>query len=126
LMRAEAAGLRASNPVVRMLKWRTKLLTEDEVAQVLSAIANVRQNPFTLTELISLLDEPLSNNPSMRRAVSYLLSCLEEIGYLTKPSQRKWVKNASTLSRYLHQRLTEFSEAEEWLRTGRKTGLLSR
>jgi len=111
-MRAESAGLRASNPVVRMLKWRTKLLTEDEVAQVLSAIAHISENPFTLTKLISLLDGSLTNNPSNRRAVSYLLSCLEEIGYLTKPSQRKWVKKASTLSRYLHQHLTESSEAE--------------
>jgi len=105
--------LRDFNPVVKMLRWKTRLLTENEIMQVLSAIANVEKNPFTLTDLAELLDDSLSRDERKRRSISTFLSNLVEVGYLTKPSERKWIKNAATFSRYLSPLLIELNEIEK-------------
>lgn len=36
-----------------------------------------------------------------------------EIGYLSKPSERKWIKNAASFSRYLSPLLIELNEVEK-------------
>lgn len=101
------------NPVVKMLKWKTRLLTEDEIVQVLAAIATMSKTTFSLTDLTERLHESVSRNERKRRSVSTFLSNLVEIGYLSKPSERKWVKNSATFSRYLSPLLIELNEIEK-------------
>jgi len=105
--------LRPVNPIIKMLKWKTRLLNEDEVSQVLSAIANIRDSPFTLTRLLEELPEQLVMDIKKRRSISTFLSNLVEIGYLSKPSERKWVKNAASFSRFLSPILIELNEVEK-------------
>jgi hypothetical protein len=105
--------LRSTNPIIRMLKWKTRLLSEDEITQVLSAIANIHTSPFTLTKLLEVLPEPLASDGKKRRSISTFLSNLVEIGYLSKPSERKWIKNAASFSRYLSPLLIELNEVEK-------------
>lgn len=95
-----------------MLKWKTRLLSEEEIIQILSAIGGIDRNPFTLTDLTEKLPDSISKNEKKRRSVSTFLSNLVEIGYLTKPSERKWLKNASTLSIYLSPLLIELNDME--------------
>jgi hypothetical protein len=105
--------LKSTNPIIRMLKWKTRLLNEDEIIQVLSAIANIHVSPFTLTKLLEFLPEPLVSDGKKRRSISTFLSNLVEIGYLSKPSERKWIKNAASFSRYLSPLLIELNEVEK-------------
>ncbi|BAJ51476.1 hypothetical protein CSUB_C1625 [Candidatus Caldarchaeum subterraneum] len=104
--------MRKSHPIVQMLKWKTRLLSEEEIIQILSAIGGIDRNPFTLTDLTEKLPDSISKNEKKRRSVSTFLSNLVEIGYLTKPSERKWLKNASTLSIYLSPLLIELNDME--------------
>ncbi|MEM0440749.1 MAG: hypothetical protein QXY84_03820 [Candidatus Caldarchaeum sp.] len=101
------------NPIVQMLKWKTRLLSHDEIIQILSAIGTIEHNPFTLTELTEKLPESISRNESKRRSVSTFLSNLVELGYLIKPSERKWLKTAATLSVYLSPLLIELNDLEK-------------
>jgi len=105
--------MKEANPVVKMLKWKTRLLTEDEIVQVLAAIATMSKTTFSLTDLTERLHESVSRNERKRRSVSTFLSNLVEIGYLSKPSERKWVKNSATFSRYLSPLLIELNEIEK-------------
>lgn len=105
--------LRDVNPVVKMLKWKTRLLTEEEIMQVLAAVANIGKTPFTLTDLTDTLADSLSKDEKKRRSISTFLTNLVEIGYLSKPSERKWVKNAASFSRYLSPLLIELNEIEK-------------
>ncbi|MEM2024516.1 MAG: hypothetical protein QXG69_06995, partial [Candidatus Caldarchaeum sp.] len=100
------------NPVVKMLKWKTRLLAEDEIMQVLAAVANIDKTPFTLTDLTEILPDSLSRDEKKRRSISTFLTNLVEVGYLSKPSERKWTKNAATFSRYLSPLLIELNEIE--------------
>ncbi|MDW8083652.1 MAG: hypothetical protein RMI49_00415 [Candidatus Caldarchaeum sp.] len=104
--------MRKIHPVIQMLKWKTRLLSHEEIIQVLSAIGTIESNPFTLTELTEKLPESISKNESKRRSVSTFLSNLVEVGYLSKPSERKWMKNASTFSVYLSPLLIELNDLE--------------
>jgi len=104
--------LRKGHPIIQMLKWKTRLLSEEEIIQILSAIGGIDRNPFTLTDLTEKLPDSISKNEKKRRSVSTFLSNLVEIGYLTKPSERKWLKNASTLSIYLSPLLIELNDME--------------
>ncbi|MEM1946181.1 MAG: hypothetical protein QW614_00375 [Candidatus Caldarchaeum sp.] len=101
------------NPVVKMLKWKTRLLAEDEIMQVLAAVANIDKTPFTLTDLTEILPDSLSRDEKKRRSISTFLTNLVEVGYLSKPSERKWTKNAATFSRYLSPLLIELNEIEK-------------
>ncbi|MEM0384800.1 MAG: hypothetical protein QXI02_03570 [Candidatus Caldarchaeum sp.] len=105
--------MKEANPVVKMLKWKTRLLTEDEIVQVLAAIATMDKTTFSLTDLTAGLHESVARNERKRRSVSTFLSNLVEIGYLSKPSERKWVKNSATFSRYLSPLLIELNEIEK-------------
>ncbi|MEM2514911.1 MAG: hypothetical protein QXI60_09840 [Thermofilaceae archaeon] len=105
--------LKEVNPVVKMLKWKTRLLAEDEIMQVLAAVANIDKTPFTLTDLTEILPDSLSRDEKKRRSISTFLTNLVEVGYLSKPSERKWTKNAATFSRYLSPLLIELNEIEK-------------
>ncbi|MEM4495307.1 MAG: hypothetical protein QXE96_05880 [Candidatus Caldarchaeum sp.] len=104
--------MKRTHPIVQMLKWKTRLLSEDEIIHILAAIGGMDHNPFTLTDLTERLPDSISKNEKKRRSVSTFLSNLVEIGYLTKPSERKWLKNASTLSIYLSPLLIELNDME--------------
>lgn len=112
--------MRKVHPIIQMLKWKTRLLSHEEIIQVLSAIGTIENNPFTLTELTEKLPESIAKNESKRRSVSTFLSNLVEVGYLTKPSERKWMKNASTLSIYLSPLLIELNDLERHASPGEK------
>ncbi len=80
---------------------------------VLAAVANVKKTPFTLTDLAENLAGSLVKDEKKRRSISTFLTNLVEIGYLSKPSERKWMKNAATFSRYLSPLLIELNEIEK-------------
>lgn len=101
------------NPIIRMLLWRVRKLSIDEVAQVLAALTTIHDKVFTLTEVVSLLSRDIYDNRQKRRSVGTLLHNLAELGYLSKPSQRKWVKNAPSFSHYLNQFILELSSLEK-------------
>ncbi|MCS7132409.1 MAG: hypothetical protein N3F65_03505 [Nitrososphaeria archaeon] len=104
---------RPVNPIIKMLAWRVKKLRVEDVQRVLAAIASLDDGPFTLTEVISLLPDEIRVDRNKRRRVGNLLQGLVSLGYLSKPSERKWVKNAPTLSHFLSQYLLELSSIEK-------------
>lgn len=103
---------RKDNPVVMMLAWRAKKLKAEDVEKILAAVASISEEPFTLTDVIERLPDEVKVDRNKRRRVGNLLQALVSIGYLSKPSERKWVKNAPTLSHFLSQHLLELSSIE--------------
>ena len=101
------------NPIVKMLTWKTRLLTAGDIEAVLASLASLPTEPFTLTELSELLPPTISGDKNKRRSVSSLLSTLQEIGYLYRPSGRKWAKRAASLSHYLSPQVIELSQLEK-------------
>jgi hypothetical protein len=106
-------GLSEPNPIVKMLTWKTRLLSANDVEAVLASLAGLPSTPFTLTELSQLLPPNISEDKNKRRSVSSLLSTLQEIGYLYRPSGRKWAKRAASLSHYLSPQVIELSQVEK-------------
>ncbi|MEM4465980.1 MAG: hypothetical protein QXE61_01425 [Nitrososphaerota archaeon] len=104
---------KTDNPIIKMLLWRVRKLKTEEVVQVLSIIASLQDRVFTLTDIVDELPKEISQNRQKRRCVGTLLKNLSEIGYLSKPSERKWVKNASSLSHFLNQFILELSSLEK-------------
>ena len=102
---------RGSNPIVRMLAWKARKLDERDVELILAAVASV-DGVFTLTDVIERLPDEIKVDRNKRRRVGNLLQALVSIGYLSKPSERKWIKNAPTLSHYLTQHLLDLSSIE--------------
>ncbi len=100
------------HPIVTMLSWKTRLLTPEDVEMILAAIANIDVQPFTLTQVAELLPTEITKDRKKRRSVSNLLQALVQIGYLSKPSERKWVKNSPSLSHFLSPLLIELGEVE--------------
>ena len=100
------------NPIIRMLAWKTRLLSEEDIQQILIAIANIEKQPFSLTDLSELLPDGLTKDGKKRRSISTLLSTLVNVGYLSKPSERKWMKNAPSLSYYLSTQIVELGNIE--------------
>lgn len=103
---------RGSNPIVRMLAWKARKLDERDVELILAAVASV-DGVFTLTDVIERLPDEIKVDRNKRRRVGNLLQALVSLGYLSKPSERKWVKNAPTLSHYLTQHLLDLSSIEK-------------
>ncbi len=103
---------RGSNPIVRMLAWKARKLDERDVELILAAVASV-DGVFTLTDVIERLPDEVKVDRNKRRRVGNLLQALVSLGYLSKPSERKWVKNAPTLSHYLTQHLLDLSSIEK-------------
>jgi len=103
---------REANPIVRMLAWRVRKLGVKDIAEVLAAVASISGNPFTLTDVIEMLPEEIKVDRNKRRRVGNLLQALASLGYLSKPSERKWIKSAPTLSHFLSQHLLELSSIE--------------
>ncbi|MCD6235627.1 MAG: hypothetical protein J7J94_01345 [Thaumarchaeota archaeon] len=104
---------RGINPIVRLLAWRIRKLDEKDVEMVLAAVASIEDEVFTLTDVIKRLPDEIKVDRNRRRRVGNLLQSLAAIGYLSKPSERKWVKNAPTLSHYLSQYLLDLSSIEK-------------
>lgn len=102
-----------SHPVVLMLSWKTRLLGPEDIEMILAAIANIRVQPFTLTQIAEFLPPEITADKKKRRSVSNLLQALVQIGYLSKPSERKWVKNSQSLSHFLSPLLIELGEVEK-------------
>ena len=100
------------NPIIRMLGWRVRRLSLDEIKEVLAALASIEDQVFTLTDLIEMLPREIREDRRKRRSVGNLLQSLVKLGYLSKPSERKWVKNYPTLSHYLTQKLLDLSSLE--------------
>jgi len=101
-----------AHPIVKMLSWKSRLLSEADIEAVLAAVANIKQQRFTLTELTELLPPAVVGDRKKRRSISSLLTNLVSIGYLSKPSERKWAKNTNSLSHYLSPLLLELSQIE--------------
>jgi len=100
------------NPIIRMLGWRVRRLSLDEIKEVLAALASIEDQVFTLTDLIEMLPSEIREDRKKRRSVGNLLQSLVKLGYLSKPSERKWMKNYPTLSHYLTQKLLDLSSLE--------------
>jgi len=100
------------NPIIRMLGWRVRRLSLDEIKEVLAALASIEDQVFTLTDLIEMLPREIREDRRKRRSVGNLLQSLVKLGYLSKPSERKWMKNYPTLSHYLTQKLLDLSSLE--------------
>ena len=100
------------NPIIRMLGWRVRRLSLDEIQEVLAALASIEDRVFTLTDLIEMLPREIREDRRKRRSVGNLLQHLVDLGYLSKPSERKWMKNYPTLSHYLSQQLLDLSSLE--------------
>jgi len=101
------------NPIIKMLGWRIRKLSLEEVKLVLAAVASMGSEAFTLTDVIELLPPRIKASRKKRRSIGNLLQGLVSIGYLMKPSERKWVKRAPTLSHYLTQHLIDLSSLEK-------------
>ncbi len=101
------------NPIIKMLSWKVRKLTIDEVIQVLGSLSTIQNRVFTLTDVVNLLPGNISESRQKRRSVGTLLQNLVDLGYLSKPSERKWVKNAPTFSHYLNQFILELSSLEK-------------
>ncbi|MEM2910569.1 MAG: hypothetical protein QXO01_05870 [Nitrososphaerota archaeon] len=105
--------MRSPHPVVLMLSWKTRLLSPEDIEMILAAIANIHVQPFTLTQIAELLPPEITADKKKRRSVSNLLQALVQIGYLSKPSERKWLKNSRSLSHFLSPLLIELGEVEK-------------
>ena len=101
-----------ANPIIKMLGWRVRRLTLDEIQKVLAALASIEDQVFTLTDLIDMLPREIKQDRKKRRSVGNLLQYLVKLGYLSKPSERKWTKNYPTFSHYLTQQLLDLSSLE--------------
>ncbi len=95
-----------------MLSWKTRLLKPEDVEAILAAVANIRVQPFTLTQIAEFLPPEITKDRKKRRSISNLLQALVQIGYLSKPSERKWIKNSPSLSHFLSPLLIELGEVE--------------
>ncbi|HIQ30027.1 MAG TPA: hypothetical protein EYH45_05625 [Candidatus Caldiarchaeum subterraneum] len=100
------------NPIIKMLTWKTRLLGEDDIRNILTAVANIDKQPFSLTDLAELLPDELVKDSKKRRSISTLLSTLVDVGYLSKPSERKWLRNSPSLSYYLSSQIIELGNIE--------------
>ncbi len=100
------------NPILQLLSRGRRYLKEEHIATVISAIASLKPSPFMLKDLDIFLPDEIKNQKGYRRSIAGLLETLVEIGYLSKPSQRKYLKLNTTLSQYLSASLFELAELE--------------
>ncbi len=100
------------NPILLLLSRGRRYLNEEHIAAVISAVSNMETDPFMLKDLDNFLPEEIRNKKGFRRSVAGLLETLVEIGYLSKPTQRKYLKLHPTLSQYLSSSLFELAELE--------------
>lgn len=108
------------NPIVKMLSWRARKLKPAEIVQILAAVASINDSVFTLTDVIELLPDEIASSRKMRRCVGNLLQNLSELGYLSKPSERKWSKNSPSFSHFLNDFILELSSLEKTSRPRRE------
>lgn len=79
----------------------------------MAAINKIGDAPFKLRDLDSFIPQELRANSKARRSISSLLEELAEIGYLSKPSERKYQKRFNSLSHMLSGSLFELAEIEK-------------
>jgi hypothetical protein len=72
----------------------------------------MESTPFMLKDLDAFLPDEIKSQKGYRRSVAGLLETLAEIGYLSKPSQRKYLKLHPTLSQHLSASLFDLAELE--------------
>ncbi|MEN2974309.1 MAG: hypothetical protein ABDH32_01875 [Candidatus Caldarchaeales archaeon] len=107
---------KVENPIINMLLWRVRKLSAEEVLQVLAILASIEGKVFTLTDVIELLPRRIVESRHLRRCVGTLLQNLVELGYLSKPSERKWSKNYQSFSHFLNHFILELSSLEKGLK----------
>jgi hypothetical protein len=100
------------NPILMLLSRGRRYLKEEHIAAVISAVASMESTPFMLRDLDAFLPDEIKSQKGYRRSVAGLLETLAEIGYLSKPSQRKYLKLHPTLSQHLSASLFELAELE--------------
>lgn len=100
------------NPILSLLCKNRRYLKEEHVAKILAAINAIGDAPFKLSDLDPLIPQDLKTNSRARRSISSLLEELARIGYLSKPSERKYQKRFNSLSHMLSGSLFELSELE--------------
>jgi len=100
------------NPILQLLSRGRRYLKEEHIAAVISAVASLESSPFMLKDLDVFLPDEIKNQKGYRRSITGLLETLVEIGYLSKPSQRKYLKLHPTLSQHLSASLFELAELE--------------
>lgn len=101
-----------NNPILVLLSRGRRYLKEEHIATVITAVSNMETDPFMLKDLDIYLPEEIRNKKGFRRSVAGLLETLVEIGYLSKPTQRRYLKLYPTLSQYLSTSLFELAELE--------------
>jgi len=101
------------NPILALLCKNRRYLREDDVASILAAIHSFGDSPFRLGDLDRFIPEVLRANNKARRSISALLEELARLGYLSKPSERKYQKRYPSLSHMLSDALFELSEIEK-------------
>jgi hypothetical protein len=100
------------NPILMLLSRGRRYLKEEHIAAVISAVASMESTPFMLKDLDAFLPDEIKSQKGYRRSVAGLLETLAEIGYLSKPSQRKYLKLHPTLSQHLSASLFDLAELE--------------
>ncbi len=100
------------NPILTLLCKNRRYLREEHVAKILAAINAIGGSPFKLGDLDPFIPAELKSNSKARRSISSLLEELAKIGYLAKPSERKYQKRFNSLSHMLSGSLFELSELE--------------
>lgn len=100
------------NPILLLLSRGRRYLKDEHIAAVITAVANMESMPFMLKDLDAYLPEEIRNKKGFRRSIASLLETMVEIGYLSKPSQRKYLKLHPTLSQHLSASLFELAELE--------------
>ncbi|MCS7142721.1 MAG: hypothetical protein NZ920_02855 [Aigarchaeota archaeon] len=111
------------NPIVKLLSRGRHHIREADVVVILSALASINDPNFTLRDLDVYIPANMKNDRRRRRSISTLLDTLAEIGFLEKPSERKWQKRTPTLSEFLLAKILELYEGERSMghRVPRKT-----
>jgi len=101
------------NPIIKLLAKNRRYLKQEHIAGILTAINKIGDSPFKLSDLDTYIPNELRANSKARRSISSLLDELAEIGYLSKPSERKYQKRFNSLSHMLSGSLFELAEIEK-------------
>lgn len=101
------------NPLLILLARHRRHIRLPDIGAILSAIASMGDGPFTLRDLDSFIPDAIKGDKKRRRSISTLLETLAEIGYLSKPSERKWLKRYPSLSQFLSTSLFDLAEIEK-------------
>jgi len=105
------------NPLLLLLARHRRHIRIHDIGAILSAVASMGDEPFTLKDLDPYIPDSIKSDKKRRRSVSTLLETLAEIGYLSKPSERRWLKRYPSLSQFLSSSLFDLAEVERSRKT---------